>query len=63
VKEQGCLWAQVVDGIYPPRSKHAGGVNIALGDGSVRFIGDGIDHNTWQYLGARNDGQPVALPP
>jgi prepilin-type N-terminal cleavage/methylation domain-containing protein/prepilin-type processing-associated H-X9-DG protein len=63
VQEGGCRWNGIGPGIRPPRSLHAGGVNVALGDGSVRFIGNGIDLLTWQYLGARNDGQPVALPP
>jgi prepilin-type processing-associated H-X9-DG protein len=31
------------DGIYEPQSRHTGGVTVALGDGSVRFISDAID--------------------
>jgi len=30
-------------GITPPRSRHIGGVNVALADGSTRFILDVID--------------------
>jgi prepilin-type N-terminal cleavage/methylation domain-containing protein/prepilin-type processing-associated H-X9-DG protein len=63
VEQGGCGWPGHDSGIRPPRSAHAGGVNVALGDGSCRFIGNGIDLLTWQYLGARNDGQPVVLPP
>jgi prepilin-type N-terminal cleavage/methylation domain-containing protein/prepilin-type processing-associated H-X9-DG protein len=33
------------------RSRHVGGVNIALADGSVRFVGNGVDPYTWQGLG------------
>jgi prepilin-type processing-associated H-X9-DG protein len=44
------------------RSKHPGGVNIAMGDGSVHFASQTIDLTTWQHLGSRNDGQPVLAP-
>jgi len=46
-------------GIIPPRSNHSGGVNAAMGDGSVRFITDGINLRTFQLLGHRNDRIPV----
>jgi prepilin-type N-terminal cleavage/methylation domain-containing protein/prepilin-type processing-associated H-X9-DG protein len=39
------------------RSKHAGGVNIAFGDGSVRFVRDSIPQRTWHIINASNDGQ------
>ncbi|WP_439624467.1 DUF1559 domain-containing protein [Gemmata sp.] len=42
-----------------PRSRHAGGVNVVLCDGSVRFVPNGIDANTWQRLGWIADGSPV----
>lgn len=41
------------------RSYHAGGVQAALGDGSVRFISDNIDRNTWMRLGMINDGLTI----
>jgi prepilin-type N-terminal cleavage/methylation domain-containing protein/prepilin-type processing-associated H-X9-DG protein len=44
------------------KSKHAGGVNFAFADGSVRFIQQDIDHRLYQYLGCRHDGQAVTLP-
>jgi prepilin-type processing-associated H-X9-DG protein len=44
------------------KSRHTGGVNFALVDGSVPFIQQNIDHKTYQLLGCRNDGQPVTLP-
>lgn len=43
-------------GIIPARSEHTAGVNILLGDGSVRFVRDQIDIVTWQRLGNRKDG-------
>ena len=42
-----------------PRSRHTGGVNLVLCDGSVRFVRDGIDSTTWQRLGWIADGNPV----
>ncbi len=44
------------------KSNHTGGANFALADGSVRFISDSIDHRNYQYLGCRNDGNPVSIP-
>jgi prepilin-type processing-associated H-X9-DG protein len=44
------------------KSRHAGGVNFVFADGSVRFLGQAIEHRTYQLLGCRHDGQPVALP-
>jgi hypothetical protein len=49
-------------GVFTPRSSHPGGVNVALGDASVRFISETIDLLTWQCLGGRRDGQAVAVP-
>jgi prepilin-type N-terminal cleavage/methylation domain-containing protein len=43
-----------------PRSYHAGGVNLGLADGSVRFIADGIDPVTFRALGSRNGGEAAA---
>jgi prepilin-type processing-associated H-X9-DG protein len=43
-------------GILPPRSAHTGGVNAALGDGSVRFIRDSVDILTFQRVGNGRDG-------
>ncbi|MDB5335631.1 MAG: hypothetical protein JWN70_1250 [Planctomycetaceae bacterium] len=39
------------------RSNHVGGAHIILGDGGVRFVSDNINTLTFNYLGARNDGQ------
>jgi len=47
------------DGIFPARSRHPGGVNAALADGSVRFVSENIDALVWQRVGARGDRTPV----
>ncbi len=41
------------------KSQHVGGAQFLLCDGSVRFISENIDHNTYQMLGDRWDGQVV----
>jgi len=40
------------------RSRHTGGVNVAWGDGTVRFVRDSISQQAWWILNAANDGQP-----
>ena len=47
------------DGILAARSAHSGGVQIALADGSVRFVADQVDGTTWRRLFSRNDGMPL----
>ena len=39
------------------RSSHPGGVNVSKCDGSVSFISDDIDLQTWRHFFNRNDGQ------
>lgn len=39
-------------------STHGGGVHALLGDGSVRFVTDGVNADVWSRLGQRNDGLP-----
>ena len=41
------------------RSRHAGGVNVLMGDGSVHFLRDSIALPTWQALGTRGSGDAV----
>ncbi len=42
------------------RSRHPGGVNTLLGDGSVRFIKDSISIPTWRALSSRAGGEVVS---
>jgi prepilin-type N-terminal cleavage/methylation domain-containing protein/prepilin-type processing-associated H-X9-DG protein len=51
----GLAWDSCL-GIVPALSKHPGGVNACLADGSVRFVRDSIDLRTWQLLGNARDG-------
>jgi prepilin-type N-terminal cleavage/methylation domain-containing protein/prepilin-type processing-associated H-X9-DG protein len=43
----------------PPSSRHTGGVQILLCDGSVRFVTENIDLGTWRALGTRDGGEIV----
>ncbi|GIW85892.1 MAG: prepilin-type N-terminal cleavage/methylation domain-containing protein [Isosphaeraceae bacterium] len=44
----------------PPSSWHPGGVNVAFGDGSVRFLKETIDLKTWRAIGTRAGGEVVS---
>jgi len=61
VQDGGC-GINVGAGAHPPRSKHPGGANVALGDASVRFISSTVDWNTFEAIGGRKDGRVVAMP-
>lgn len=41
------------------KSRHVGGAQFLLGDGSIRFISENVDYMTYQKLGDRRDGQVV----
>jgi len=42
------------------RSRHPGGVNLLLCDGSVRFVNNSIDLDTWRALASRSGGEAPA---
>ena len=42
------------------KSRHTGGVNFAMCDGSVRFVGQFINQETYTYLSQRADGRVVS---
>lgn len=41
------------------RSRHPGGVNLAMGDGAVRFLADSVNLAVWQALSTREGGEPA----
>jgi len=41
-------------------SNHSGGVNVAMGDGSVRFIKNTINLQTWWAIGTKANGEVVS---
>ncbi|SIN81486.1 prepilin-type N-terminal cleavage/methylation domain-containing protein/prepilin-type processing-associated H-X9-DG domain-containing protein [Singulisphaera sp. GP187] len=50
----------VAYGFITPRSYHSGGVQVAMADGSVRFVKDSISPTTWYSLGTRGGGEIVS---
>jgi prepilin-type N-terminal cleavage/methylation domain-containing protein/prepilin-type processing-associated H-X9-DG protein len=45
--------------ILSARSRHSGGVNLLLADGSVRFVTNSVNLNTWQALSTPRGGEVV----
>lgn len=58
-------WERNVDNLniaFGFRSRHTGGANFVLVDGSVHFITKSIDHMVYNQLGCRNDDRPASVP-
>lgn len=45
--------------MFASRSRHTGGIQTVLGDGSCRFISENINLATWRNLASSRDGQPL----
>jgi prepilin-type N-terminal cleavage/methylation domain-containing protein len=45
--------------VFTARSRHIDGVNVALCDGSGRFVSNSISWTTWQALGTSRGGEAV----
>jgi type II secretory pathway pseudopilin PulG len=56
-----CTWgaAWSAYGMVTARSAHPGGVNLLMGDASVRFVRETIDIAAWRGLGTRNGQELV----
>jgi prepilin-type N-terminal cleavage/methylation domain-containing protein len=54
-----CIMGRQDTNFASPRSRHTGGVNILLAAGSVRFVKNNIDLQTWRSLGWMADGNPL----
>jgi prepilin-type N-terminal cleavage/methylation domain-containing protein/prepilin-type processing-associated H-X9-DG protein len=44
------------------RSRHPGGVNVAMADGSLRFVADDVDPAVWKAAATRAGGESLTLP-
>jgi prepilin-type N-terminal cleavage/methylation domain-containing protein len=51
--------ASSVSGMSTARSRHFGGVNLVMADGSTRFVLESIDLAAWRGLGTRNGSELV----
>lgn len=54
----GCGWMDS-QGAFPARSRHVGGVQVTLADGSSRFVSENVDLVTWQSLGSINGREVI----
>ncbi|MGE3805872.1 MAG: DUF1559 domain-containing protein [Gemmataceae bacterium] len=45
--------------MFAARSRHPGGVNVAMCDGSIRFVPDGIAINVWRALSTSNGDEVI----
>ncbi len=59
-RKRDCIRATGVDrGHLATRSFHTGGAQLCLGDGSVRFVSENIDENTWRAIGSIDNGEVI----
>jgi prepilin-type N-terminal cleavage/methylation domain-containing protein/prepilin-type processing-associated H-X9-DG protein len=59
-KGHDCIVFPTLDqGHLASRSYHPGGINVAMADGSVRFINDRVRLEVWKALGTRAGGEVV----
>jgi prepilin-type N-terminal cleavage/methylation domain-containing protein/prepilin-type processing-associated H-X9-DG protein len=61
VKRAPCIYTNT-DMFVLARSWHTNGVNLALADGSVRFIINNADPVAYKALGSRNGGESTSVP-
>ncbi|HEY7423224.1 MAG TPA: DUF1559 domain-containing protein [Gemmataceae bacterium] len=43
---------------YQPSTGHAGGIQVGMGDGSVRLVAQGVSPQTWWYAITPDQGEP-----
>ena len=57
---RSCGFFSALRAAMPPSSRHPGGVNMLLGDGSVRFVKDTVNLDVWRALGTRAGGEIIS---
>jgi prepilin-type processing-associated H-X9-DG protein len=48
------------DKYYAPRSRHPGGVNVGMCDGSVRFFKNSVNLFVWRGVTTANGGEVIS---
>jgi prepilin-type processing-associated H-X9-DG protein len=46
--------------VFAARSRHTGGVNAAMCDGSVRYVTNSIDAKLWNQMGTSRGGEAIS---
>jgi prepilin-type N-terminal cleavage/methylation domain-containing protein/prepilin-type processing-associated H-X9-DG protein len=49
-------------GLYTANSRHSGGAQFTMGDGSVKFVSNTVDALTYRAAGTRGGGESLQLP-
>ena len=57
---RSCGFFTVNRAVMPASSKHPGGTNMLFGDGSVKFLRDSINLQTYRALGTRAGGEVIS---
>ena len=57
-----CVNLQQQKALSASRSLHPGGAQFCFGDGSVKFIAEGIDQTVYRGLATRAGGEVVTAP-
>jgi len=59
-KQPDCGDSAITAAFVAARSWHTGGVNVAFADGSVHFIKDAVNKQTWASLGSKAGGEIIS---
>ncbi len=57
---RSCGFFTALRAVMPPSSRHSGGVNLLMGDGSVRFVKNSVNVATWRALGTISGGEVIS---
>jgi prepilin-type N-terminal cleavage/methylation domain-containing protein/prepilin-type processing-associated H-X9-DG protein len=57
-----CASSSTSGNVMTPRSRHPGGAHCLFADGSVSFVTNTINADTFQHLGTKADGEVASVP-
>ncbi|MGE3818232.1 MAG: DUF1559 domain-containing protein, partial [Isosphaeraceae bacterium] len=57
---RSCGFFTALRAVMPASSRHPGGVNLLMGDGSVRFAKDTVNVSVWRALGTISGGEVIS---